>query len=111
MSTITVTRTDVSNEEVTDVLRRGLGARYHVLPATARNWNPVGDPRPDHPNSIVVGIGSTRLFRAQVRISHDSGQTQLHVGTGGLSMVPRLVNRLWITRKVLRVLRAAPSLQ
>jgi hypothetical protein len=110
MSTITIPRADVTSDEIADALRRGLGSRYKVLPGTGVNcWNPVGGPRPDHPNRIVVGTGSTRLARAQVRISEDAGETILHVGPGGVGLLT-LANRLWIVRKVRQVLRAAPSL-
>jgi len=111
MFAITVPRSDVTSDEVADALRQGLGSRYNVLPGKGINWNPVGGPRPDHPDTIVVGTGSTRLFRAQVRISHDSGETFLHVSPGGLTLPLRLTNRLWIARKVGQVLRAAPSLR
>lgn len=109
MSTITVPRSDVTSDQVTDALRRGLGPRYKVRPGTGVNWNPAGGPRPDHPDTIVVGTGSTRLFRAQVKISHHAGETVLHVSPGGITLVPRLTNRLWIARKVRQVLAAAPS--
>jgi hypothetical protein len=111
MSTITVPRSDVTSDEVADALRQSLGPRYNVLPGTGVNWNPVGGPRPDHPDTIVVGTGSTRLFRAQVRISQDAGETILHVSPGGIGPLPRITNRLWIARKVLQALRAAPSLR
>jgi|GEM_PF-944262 len=111
MPTITVPRADVSTEEVSEVLRDGLGSRYNVLPGKGMNWNPAGGPRPQQPGKIVVGAGSTRLFRAEVVISRNPGETVLHVISGGLSLVPRLTNRLWITAKVSRVLRAAPGLQ
>jgi hypothetical protein len=110
MSTITVPRSDVTSDEVADALRQGLGPRYNVLPGKGINWNPAGGPRPDHPDTIVVGKGSTRLFRAQVRISHDAGETILHVTPGGLGW-PRVTNWLWIVRKVREVLRAAPNLR
>jgi hypothetical protein len=110
MFTITVPRSDVTSGDVADVLRRGLGPRYKVLAGKGVNWNPVGAPRPDHPDTIVVGTGSTRLFRAQVRISQDAGETILHVSPGGLTPPPRIINRLWIARKVHQVLRGAPSL-
>ena len=58
----------------------------------------------------MVGTGSTRLFRAQVRISQDAGETILHVSPGGIGLLT-LSNRLWIVRKVRQVLRAAPSLR
>jgi hypothetical protein len=45
MSTITIPRPEVTTEEVSEVLRRGLGPRYNVLPGKGMNWNPVGNPR------------------------------------------------------------------
>jgi hypothetical protein len=33
------------------------------------------------------------------------------VSSGGLTLPPRLINRLWVTRKVNQVLRGAPSLR
>jgi hypothetical protein len=111
MFSITVPRPDVTSDEVASALRRGLGPRYKVLPGRGVNWNPVGGPRPDHPDTIVVGTGSTRLFRAQVRISQNGGKTVLNVSPGGIGPVPRVTNRVWIARRVLQVLRAAPSLR
>jgi hypothetical protein len=111
MITITVPRADVTSGEVAEALRRGLGSRYNVLPGKGVNWNPVGAARPDHPDTIVVGTGSTRLFRAQVRVSHDAGQTILHVSPGGIGPVPRITNRLWIARKMREVLSDASNLR
>jgi hypothetical protein len=109
--TLTVPRDDVTTEQVGEVLRRRLGPRYNVLPGVAVNWNPVGRPRSNHPDTVVVGTGSTRVFRAQVKVSHHSGQTTLHVSPGGLTATLRPFNRLWIARKVLDALQAEPSLR
>jgi hypothetical protein len=111
VSTITIPRPDLTSEEVTDALRQGLEPRYNVLPETGVNWNPVGNPRPDHPDTIVVGTGSNRLFRAQVKIYRGAEATRLRVSPGGMSLVPRLTNRLWLARRVLQVLQAAPGLR
>src|ERR1022692_887974 len=100
MFTITGPRPDVTAEEAADALRQGPGPRYNVLPGVGVNWNPVGNPRPNHPDSVVVGTGSNRLFRAQVRISRRPGDTILHVSPGGVSLPPRLINRFWIARRV-----------
>jgi hypothetical protein len=111
MSTITVPRADVTTEEVSEALRQGLGPKYNVLPEMGMNWNPVGNPRPDHPDMITVGTASTRLFRAEVKISQRSSQTVLHVIAGGITLPLRLLNRFWIAEKVRRVLQAAPGLR
>ena len=67
MATITVPRADVTPEEVSRALRVGLGPRYHVLPGVQAAY-PFGTLRPDQPDAIVVGTGSGRLWRTQVRI-------------------------------------------
>jgi hypothetical protein len=111
MSAITIHRADVTSDEVADALRQGLGSRYKVLPGTGVNcWNPVGGPRPNCPGTIVVGTGSTRLSRAQVRISHNARETILHVSPGGVGLLT-LANRLRIVHKVRQVLRATPTLR
>ncbi len=111
MSVITVPRSNVTSSEVADALRQGLGGHYRVLPGSGVNcWNPVGGPLPNHPDTIVVGTGSTRLARAQVRISQDAGETILHVTPGGIGLFT-LANRLWIVHKVRQVLRASPTLR
>ncbi len=111
MATITVPRPNVITEEVADALRAGLGQRYNVLPGVGINWNPVGNARANHPDSIVVGTGSNKLFRAQVKISRGPAETQLHVSPGGLTPPFRLTNRFGIERKVLQVLHDAPNLR
>jgi hypothetical protein len=111
MSTITIPRSDVTIEEVADALRQGLGPKYNVLPGMGINWNPVGDARPGHPDTIVVRPGSNRFFRAQVKLVRDSGETTLHVSPGGITAPPRIANRLGIVRKVVQALHDAPSLR
>jgi hypothetical protein len=111
MRTVTVQRADVTTEEVGEVLRRGLGPKYNVLTGVGMNWNPVGGPRPDHPDMVTVGTGSTRLFRAEVTISRGPGGTALRVIAGGISLPLRLLNGLWIARKVRQALVASPSLR
>src|ERR1035441_3191851 len=98
MPTITVPRPDGAHGEVSEARRQGLGPRYNVLPGKGMNWNPVGNPRADQPDKVVVGTGSTRLFRAEGSISRASRRTGLP-------------NRLWAAEKVRRVLQAAPSLR
>lgn len=111
MATITVARPDVTTEEVADALRAGLGPKHHVLPDTAVNWNPLGHARPAHADTIVVGTGSSKLFRAQVKIYRGPEATTLHASPGGLTLPFRLTNRFGIERKVLQVLHDAPNLR
>jgi hypothetical protein len=111
MFTVTVPRSDVTGEEVCTALRRGLGPRYHVLPGMRMNLNPVGGPQPDQPKTITVGTGSNRLFRAQVSITRISSHTSIRVSSGGLTLVPVLVNTLGVARKVRRVLLNSPELR
>jgi hypothetical protein len=110
MTTLTLPRPDVTTDEISDALRHGLGARYTVIPGSAKNWNPLGNPRPDHDDTIVIGTGSTRIFRAEVTITQSSGHTHLHITPGGLTLPLRLLNRTWIARKVCHALQVAPSL-
>ncbi len=110
MSTITVPRSDVTTDEVAAALRARLPGRYAVLTDQRVNLNPVGRPTPDHPDTVVAGLGGARLFHAQVTISHAEGQTQLRVSPGGLIGMLRLVNRVWIAPKLVHALRGAPGL-
>jgi hypothetical protein len=111
LSKVIIARGDVTTEEVTDALRQGLAPGFTVLPGMGMNWNPAGGPRPDKPDMIVVGRGSTRLFRAEVTISRGSDQTVLHVIAGGYGLLLRPLNRFWIAERVRRVLEVAPSLK
>jgi hypothetical protein len=107
MHTLTITRSDVTVEEISEALRHGLGSRYTVLPGMGMNWNPVGGPRPDHADMVTVGRTPTRLFRVEVKVSPQPGKTILHVIAGGIGPLPRLANRLWIAERVRRVLQTA----
>ncbi len=108
MSTITVSREDVTSEEVTDALRTGLDPRYEVQPGMRMPRTPLfGAPRPDQPELILVSSGS--MVRAQVRIIRRPGQTDIRVTPGGV-LGDLLLNTLGIAPKVRRVLRDAPGL-
>lgn len=109
MSTITVPREDVTNEEVTDALRNGLDPRYEVAPGVRMPRSPLfGSPRPDKPELILVSSGP--MVRAQVRIIRRSGHTDIRVTPGGI-LGDLLVNTLGIAPKVRRALRDASSLR
>jgi hypothetical protein len=110
MSTITVARPNVTSEEVSEVLREGLSARYNVLPGMRMTRNPVGNPRPGQSDTILVGIGSNRVIRTQVTIVRRSGQTDLRISPGGISW-ELLLNTLGSARKIRRVLSDASNLR
>jgi hypothetical protein len=110
MPTFVIRRSDVTTQELADLLRRQLGPRYHVLPDAALNWNPIGDPRPGHPDTVVVGTGSNRLFRAQVKFTRGPGATRLDISPGGITPAPRVANRLGVARRVVQALDAASPL-
>jgi hypothetical protein len=114
MRTITIPRPDVTSEVVSAALRQGLSPRYHVLPGERISQDPINNSNPDQTDTILVGTGSNRLFRAEVTISRGSRQTILHIRPGGLPGTwpggLKFVNRLGTARKVHRVLQATPRL-
>jgi hypothetical protein len=115
MATVTIARSDVTSEEVADALRRGLGPRYHVVPGMRITANSDTNPGQDQPDTILVGIGSNRVFRAEVVIARLPGQALIEVRPGGLPGTwpggLKLVNRFGVARKAHHVLRAAPGLR
>ena len=105
MSTITIPQPELTTEEVSAALRKGLGPRYQVLPGRRTSILP-GAPDPGWPDSIVVGTGAAHVFRVQLEIDHRGGGTRVRVAPGGLSAL-RLVNTIVIAPRVRRTLRTA----
>jgi hypothetical protein len=105
MSTITILQPELTTEDVSAALRKGLGPRYQVLPGMRTSLLP-GAPDPGWPDSFVVGTGAGRVFRVQLEIDHRGGGTRVRVAPGGLSAL-RLVNTIVIAPRVRRTLRAA----
>jgi hypothetical protein len=104
---ITIPRSDLTTDEIADALRKGLGPKYTVQPGKRPSYNPVGEPQPDSPDSITVGTGSGRIFRAEVRVDRQPDRTVLHVSPGGLSLLGRLFNRTFFSAKVNKALQTA----
>jgi putative heme transporter len=106
---VAVARSDVSAEEITDVLRSGLGRRYRV-----RNHNrgptPGENTHSDRPGRIVIRRRFLPLFSAEVTIVRRSEGTFLLARGGGFTPSIRISNRLWVVRRVRSVLRSAPKL-
>lgn len=115
MPTITIPRSDVTSEEVTEALRAGLGPHYHVVPGMRMPQACLFAAEPNQdPDTILVSTGSNRLFnrfvRAQVTLARPSGETVIRIRPGGTSSeFP--INALRITRKIRRVLANAPCLR
>ena len=109
MSTITIPRADITTDEVSAVLSEGLGPHYDVQPGMKAPLLGWGEPEEGQPDDIAVGMGSGRPWRAQVRIDRQAGQTHIRVAPRGLTGV-RIVNTLWVARKVRRALLSAPGL-
>ena len=97
MSTITVPRQDVTSEEVCKVLRDGLGDGYNVLPGMGMGQSSIRGPHPAQPDTILVGTGENRLFRAEIKIVRQGGQTVISISPGGL-VVPLIINSVGIAR-------------
>lgn len=109
MSTITLPRADVTSDEVAQALRNGLGQEYHVLPGMRMTQYPWGKPRPDQPDTIMVGTQGDRLWRAQVTLIRRSGQTTIRITAGGI-FSDRIANTFGIARAIRRVLSEDPGL-
>ncbi len=107
MPTVTVRRSDVTSEEVCRALSAGLGEHYNVVPGMEMGRSAIRAAHPvDEPDKILVGTGSNRIVKAEVKIVRKAGQTQLRIMPGGLSW-DIVLNSLGIARKVRKVLAAA----
>lgn len=110
MYTITIPRNDLTAEEVVQALRNGLGPTYNVLPGMRQTRAPFSEPVPGSRDTIVVGIGSNRVQRAQVSITRKAGQSEIRISPGGL-ISDLVLNTLGIARKTHRVLSDARELR
>jgi len=109
MYTLTVARSELAIDEVVQALRDGLGPGYHVLPGMRQTRAPFSEPVPGSPDTIVVGIGSNRVQRAQVSVVRAAASTKIRISPGGL-LGDRVLNTLGIARQIHRVLACAPGL-
>ena len=111
MPAITIPRADLTSEEVTTALRAGLGPRYHVIPEMRMPQACLFAAEPNQdPDTILVSIGSSRFFRAQVTLTRPPGQTVIRIRPGGTSSeLP--INALGIARKIRHVLASAPGIR
>jgi hypothetical protein len=109
MSTVTVTRANLTTEEVVTMLRDGLGDGYNVLPGMAIGRLPCQGLKQGRPNTIVVGTGDNRIVKAQVTITPQGGQAELRIRPGGVT-ISLLVNTFGIAREIRRALASSPSL-
>jgi hypothetical protein len=107
MPTVTVPR-DVTSQEVVVALRDGLDSRYEVQPGTQMPRSPLGKPRPDVPELIMVSAGP--MVRAQVRIIPRPGRTDLRITPGGV-LGDLIMNTLGVARQIRHTLLNAPTLR
>jgi hypothetical protein len=108
MSTLTIDRSDLTGQELTELLRSRLGTSYNVLPGMRTSRKPFAKPRPGSTDTIAVGKGSNRLFSVHVTIIRRAGRTELAITPGGLGW-ETAVNSLQLGRKVRRVLSTLPG--
>ena len=108
MSTITVPRSNVTAEKVCKVLRDGLGAGYDVVPGMAMARTMIGTPHADE-NTILVGKGSYRVIKAEIRMQRRGGETRIFISPGGVTL-DLIINSLGIARKARGVLANSPEL-
>ncbi len=109
MYEITIPKADLSSEAVAEALRDGLGPDYNVLPGMRLIRAPFSEPVPGSADTIVVGRGNNRVYRAQVSIKRGAGQTELNITPGGL-ISDFVLNAVGIARKTRGVLAKAPGL-
>jgi len=109
MYEITIPQADPSSDTVARALRDGLGPNYNVLPGMRLIRAPFSEPVPGSPDTIVVGTGNNRVWRAQVSIVRESGGTELSITPGGL-ISDFVLNAVGIARRTRRVLASAPEL-
>lgn len=106
MSTLTVNRSDLTGQELADLLRSRLGPGYNVLPGLRTSRKPLAKPQPAPPDTVLVGRGSNRLFCAHVAIVRTAGRAELQIVPGGLGW-ETAVNALGLGRRIRRELTEA----
>jgi hypothetical protein len=106
MPTVTVPRMDLTTEDVAAVLREGLGVESHVLPGMAMGQFPFQGAHKGRPNSIVVGTGDDRMYKAQVTITPRAGATKLRIRPSGFTLT-FVINTFGIAHEVRKVLASS----
>lgn len=92
MPTVTVSRTDLTPDEVVAALKDKLGSRYTVEPKSG--------------NPDVIHVETSAMSTSRVHIVPAASGTTLHVHGGGF-IIGRIVNELGIAAKVAKALREA----
>jgi hypothetical protein len=100
MSTVTISRPNVTVEEVSAVLRDRLGSRYKVTPFVVSHFHreSSGDA-----NSILVK--RNWFVQANVRVVTGTNETMIHVGSAAnFTPTGHLLNSATVVRKVREIL-------
>lgn len=108
MSTLTIDRSDLTGQQIADLLSSRLGPGYNVLPGMRTSRKPLAKPQPASPDTVLVGRGSNRLFSAHVAIARRSGTTEFRIVPGGLGW-ETAVNSIRLVRKIRRLLSEIPT--
>ena len=107
MPTITVPRSNVTIEEVSNILRNKLGSRYQITPSVTGKgfFKEV----PDDANTMLVK--GNRLERANLRVDSGDHSTEIHVSPGATYPgLIRLIDRMGMARRVRQILENASEL-
>jgi hypothetical protein len=103
MSTVTVSRANVTAEEVAAVLRQELGDRYDVTPSMSARFHSTSASA-----SGTVLVKRNWLQQANVRIVAVPGATEFHItSSSSVTLGGILINRASIVRTVHHALEHA----
>ena len=107
MTTITVSRPDLSAGDVAAVLTTGLGRRFEVVPSMTSRGFRTEVPGDGH----ALLVKGTWFERANVRVRPGATDSQVEVTPGATTFgLVRLVDRIGLAHRVFRILEHAPEL-
>jgi hypothetical protein len=106
MSTLTLSRSDVTVDEVCAVLGRALGPRYKMT----RSVSVVHSRGAPSSEASTILIASNGFAKANVRLAHRGNGTEIQVTPGAVFGLIGLLLGSGLVRKVSQALERAPDL-
>jgi hypothetical protein len=106
MSAVTLSRSDVTVDEVSAVLGRAFGSRY-MLTRSISNVSSQGAPSSE---AGTILVASNWFAKANVRIAHIGNGTEIQVTPGPVFGLVGLLLGSGLARRVSRALERAPEL-